>query len=341
MSSPAVALSSPRSAFELLQLGREVLQAEAAALQALVKRLPVEFADAVRLIGDGDGSVIVTGMGKAGLIAQKIAATFASTGTPAHFVHPAEAIHGDLGRIRREDLVLALSHSGETEEIVRILPSLVDQGVGIIAVTASERSQLGRAATVVLPLGSLQEACPHGLAPTTSTTLMLALGDALALTVSRCRGFGREDFARFHPGGSLGRKLSNVEHHMRPLAECRVASDALSVRHVLIQVSRPGRRSGAMMLVDDDQRLTGIFTDSDLSRLLEQRRDDALDHPIRDVMTHQPITVEHGTKLAAALHVMAQRKLSELPVLDPSGKPLGILDITDLVALMPAEGTSA
>jgi arabinose-5-phosphate isomerase len=327
----------PRSAFELLQLGRDVLQAEAAALQALVKRFPGEFAAAVELIHECSGCVIVTGMGKAGLIAQKIAATLASTGTPSHFVHPAEAIHGDLGRIHARDLVLALSHSGETEEIVRLLPSLADREIPLIAITASQQSQLGRAASVVLPLGPIREACPLGLAPTASTTAMLALGDALALVASRVKGFGREDFARYHPGGNLGRKLAKVEHHMRPLEECRLAEDTLTVRQVFIGVSRPGRRSGAVLLTDQHGKLTGIFTDSDLSRLLEQRRDMLLDGPIRDVMTHRPATVMIGTPLSAAVTLMAERKISELPVLDAQEKPLGLIDVTDLVGLLQAD----
>lgn len=337
MNGSAAAPLVPRSAFELLQLGRDVLQAEAAALQALVKRFPAEFAQAVELIHECTGCAIVTGMGKAGLIGQKIAATLASTGTPSHFVHPAEAIHGDLGRIHAKDLVLALSHSGETEEIVRLLPSLAERDIPLIAITASEHNQLGRAARVVLPLGPIREACPLGLAPTASTTAMLALGDALALVASRLKGFGREDFARCHPGGNLGRRLSKVEHHMRPLEECRLAQDTLTVREVFIGVSRPGRRSGAVLLVDQQGRLTGIFTDSDLSRLLEQRRDVLLDGPIRDVMTHRPAAVVMGTPLSAAVSLMAERKISELPVLDSQDKPTGLIDVTDLMGLLQAE----
>jgi arabinose-5-phosphate isomerase len=203
--------------------------------------------------------------------------------------------------------------------------------------TSRRTSPLGEAATVTLELGSIPEACPLGLAPTTSTTVMLALGDALALAASRLKGFGRQDFARYHPGGSLGRKLSRVEDHMRPLSSCRVASDALSVREVLVHVSRPGRRSGAVLLVDADQKLSGLFTDSDLSRLLEQRKDEQLDRPIWDVMTRSPSTIARGERLSAAVYLMSERKISELPVLDEAGKPLGIIDVTDLVELIPPE----
>ena len=199
---------------------------ESRALARVADRLDGEFCRAVELVHSCRGNVIVCGMGKAGLIGQKIMATLASTGTPSHCLHPAEAVHGDLGRVRRGDVVLMLSQSGETEEIVRLLPSLTEFGVPIVAITASAASSLGRAATVTIELGPLEEACALGLAPSTSTTAMLALGDALALVVSQMRRFSREDFARFHPAGSLGNKLSRVEHHARPLEQCRVSSDA-------------------------------------------------------------------------------------------------------------------
>jgi arabinose-5-phosphate isomerase len=285
--------------------------------------------------------VIVSGMGKAGLIGQKIMATLASTGTPSHCLHPAEAVHGDLGRIHADDVALILSQSGETEEVLRLLSPLAELGVPIIAMTGRADSTLGRAARVVLELGPLEEACPLGLAPSSSTTAMLAVGDALALVTSRMRNFGREDFARFHPAGSLGQKLSKVEHHMRPLAQCRVARDHQTVREVLVHVGVPGRRTGATMLVDARGKLSGIFTDSDLARLFEQRRDQRLDGPIRDVMTAQPLTVTVGAMMVDAVAVMAGRKISELPVIDASGQPVGLIDITDVVGLLPPEGVVA
>ena len=202
-------------------------------------------------------------------------ATLASTGTRSHFLHPAEAMHGDLGRLHPEDVALVLSQSGETEEIVRLLPSLVEFGVPIIAVTCRAECTLARAAAATIDLGPLEEACGLGLAPSTSTTAMLAVGDALALLVSRMRDFRREDFARFHPAGSLGRKLSKVEHCM-PVGPIRVASEGLTVRQVAT-LSVPGRRTGAIMLVDGSGRLSGVFTDSDLARLFENRRDHDLD----------------------------------------------------------------
>jgi arabinose-5-phosphate isomerase len=268
-------------------------------------------------------------------VGQKIMATLASTGTRSHYLHPAEAVHGDLGRVHHDDVMLILSQSGETEEIVRILPSLGELGVPILAVTARAQSKLGQAAAVVLELGPLDEACPLGLAPTTSTTAMLALGDALALVTSRMRNFAREDFARSHPAGSLGRKLSKVDHHLRALARCRVASEEKTVRQVFVDLSVPGRRTGAIMLVDGEGKLSGIFTDSDLARLFEHRREHALDRPIGEVMTARPVTVRMGTKMLDAVAAMAQRKISELPVVDAEGRPVGLIDVTDVVGLFP------
>lgn len=337
MSMEAAAVSDDLSPFEQLRFARQVILTESRALAHVAERLGRDFCQAVQLVFQCRGSVIVCGMGKAGLVGQKIMATLASTGTPSHGLHPAEAIHGDLGRVQRHDVVLMLSQSGETDEIVRLLPSLVELGVPIIAITANCESRLGRAASVTIELGPLEEACALGLAPSTSTTAMLAVGDALALVVSRMRGFGREDFARFHPGGSLGYKLSKVEQHMRPLKECRVAADSETVRQVLVGASMPGRRTGATMLVDAEGHLSGIFTDSDLARLFEHHRDGELDAPIRQVMTGNPLRVTLGTLMLEAVTIMAGRKISELPVVDLSGKPVGLIDITDIVALLPKE----
>lgn len=336
MSADALAVSASLTPLEQLRHGRQIIQQETQTLTQLAKRLDSRFCRAVELMFRCRGSVIVSGMGKAGLIGQKITATLASTGTRSHFLHPAEAVHGDLGRIHHDDVVLLLSQSGETEEIVRLLPSLADFGVPIIAVTSRTDSTLGRAATVVLELGPVEEACALGLAPSTSTTAMLALGDALALVTSRMRNFGREDFARFHPAGSLGRKLSKVEHYMRALDQCRVASDSKTVRQVFVDVSMPGRRTGAIMLVNPEGKLTGIFTDSDLARLFERRRDRELDEPICRVMTADPLTVPLGSRMVDAVALMARRKISELPVIDAEGKPAGLIDVTDVVAFLPA-----
>jgi arabinose-5-phosphate isomerase len=323
--------------FEQLRYGREILEQESRALAEVARRLGPEFSEAVQLLQACRGCVIVTGIGKAGLVGQKIMATLASTGTPAHFLHPAEAVHGDLGRVQPEDILLALSYSGETDEIVRLLPSFQQLGIPIVAITSSAESSLGRAARVVLSIGPVREACPLGLAPSTSTTVMLALGDALALVVSRMKRFGREDFARFHPAGALGRKLSRVEEQMRPLDQCRVASEGLSVREVFAAVSRPGRRTGAIMLVDAQGRLSGIFTDSDLARLFERKQDHQFDRPIAEVMTCQPLTISLHSRMSEAVSLMARRKISELPVVDAEGRPVGLIDITDIVGIMPDE----
>jgi arabinose-5-phosphate isomerase len=333
MSMEAASTSIQLSRFEQLRFGREIIRQEGEALTALAGRLHDEFCDAVELLFACQGNAIVTGMGKAGLVGQKIAATLASTGTNAHFLHPAEAIHGDLGRIHQNDLVLALSFSGESEEIVRLLPSFATMQTQLIAITGNSNNSLAQAADVVLELGPLREACPHGLAPSTSTTAMIAIGDALALVLSRMHQFAPEDFARFHPGGSLGRKLAKVEDAMRPLAECRVASELLSIREVFVMASRPGRRTGAIILTDEEGRLSGIFTDSDLAKLLETRRDSSLDEPIADLMTNNPATVVVGTRMRRAIEILGERRISELPVVNDQGKPVGLIDITDVVAI--------
>jgi arabinose-5-phosphate isomerase len=336
----AAATSGVLSPFEQLRFAREVILTESRALARVADRLDGEFCRAVQLIYECRGTVLVSGMGKAGLVGQKIMATLASTGTPSHFLHPAEAVHGDLGRVRPADVVLLLSQSGETDEIVRLLPSLAEFGVPLVAVTGRAASTLGRAATVTIELGPLEEACPLGLAPSTTTTAMLAVGDALALVASRMRHFGREDFARFHPAGSLGYKLSKVEQHARPLAQCRLAGEGQTVREVLVGTSVPGRRTGATMLVDAEGRLSGIFTDSDLARLFEHRREGDLDRPIRDVMTTDPLRVQAGLMMLDAVALMAGRKISELPVVDADGKPIGLIDITDVVALLPKDAAT-
>ena len=325
--------------FEQLRLARQIVRAEGRTLLALAERLGDEFCQAIGLLSTTRGSVIVSGMGKAGLVGQKIAATLASTGTRSHFVHPAEAIHGDLGRIHAEDVALVLSFSGQTEEVVRILPALAQLRVPVVAMTGQPRSPLAQAAAVTLDLGPIREACPHGLAPTASTTAMLALGDSLALVLSQLRNFTPVDFARFHPGGNLGRKLARVEEAMRPLAQCRVATQSQTLRETLVEQRRPGRRTGAIMITDDDEgRLSGIFTDSDLARLLEGKRDAAIDGPLSDVMTKSPSTVLVGQPLSQACDLLAQRKISELPVVDAAGKPVGMIDITDVLGIEPEAG---
>jgi len=325
---------------DILAHGRAILRAEGEAVLRAADGLDAAFSRAVRLVEGCTGSVVVTGIGKAGLVARKISATLASTGTPSHFLHPAEAMHGDLGALRRDDVMLALSQSGETEEIVRLLPHVAARGIAIVALTGRPDSALGRAARVVVPTGTVREACTLGLAPSTSTSLMLALGDALALVTSSLRQFTPEDFAARHPGGSLGRQLTLVEDAMRPLAECRIATGSDTVRAVFAR-PLPARRTGAVMIVDATGLLAGVFTDSDLARLFERRHDTALDEPISGVMTARPTTIPAGTRLRDAVAVLEARRLSELPVIDRAGRPVGLLDIVDLVGLVPPEALTA
>jgi len=325
---------------DILAHGRDILRAEGEAVLQAASALDGSFARAVRIIEGCTGSVVVTGIGKAGLVARKISATLASTGTPSHFLHPAEAMHGDLGMLRRDDVVLALSQSGETEEITRLLPHVAALRIPIVALTARPDSTLGRAADVVVATGSVREACGLGLAPSTSTSLMLALGDAVALVTCGLRRFTPEDFAARHPGGSLGRQLMLVEDAMRPIDTCRVAAADETVREVFAR-PLPARRTGAVMILTPEGAMAGIFTDSDLARLFERRLDAALDGAISAVMTRRPTTVPVGTRLRDAVAMLEARRLSELPVVDAAGRPVGLLDIVDLVGLVSPETLAA
>jgi arabinose-5-phosphate isomerase len=322
---------------EGLAFAREVLRVEAEALERVRERLGVSIARAADLVFRSPGSVIVTGMGKAGLVGQKLAATLASTGTRAFPLHPAEAVHGDLGRIRADDVVIALSQSGETEEVVRLLPALRRLEAVLVAITERAGSTLGRAADVCVALGPIEEACPLGLAPSASTTALMAVGDALALLVSRMRGFRAEDFLLYHPGGSLGRKLSRVEDVMRTGRQLRRAGPGQTVREVLVALAGPRRRTGAVLIEDDDGRLLGIFTDSDLARLFERRREADLDRPIGEVMTADPVQITVGASLAEAVDALKARKISELPVVDRGGRLVGLIDLTDVIGLVPPD----
>lgn len=323
------------SPFSRVRSAADVVRAEADALQRLAERIPADFSAAIDLLLGCRGSVIVTGIGKAGWIGQKLSASLASTGTPSHFLHPAEAIHGDFGRVGEDDVVLALSNSGETEELLRMLPVFEQRGIPVIAITGGTNNSLARGARLVLDYGNVREAGHLGLAPSTTTTAMLALGDALALVLSQVRAFTARDFARHHPGGALGRKLASVDELMRPIQQCRTARADETIREIYVRSSVSERRVGVILVVDDEGRLAGIFTDSDLARLLERRRDAALDGRICEVMTARPIAVTSGSRAAVAIEILAGRNISELPVLDAEGRPLGIIDITDVIGLLP------
>jgi arabinose-5-phosphate isomerase len=321
-----------------LAYAKEIVRAEAAALEKVAERLDDSFLQAVELMHACAGRIAITGTGKSADVGQKIAGTLNSTGTRAYVLDVTRAVHGDLGMLHPNDVVLALSHSGESEEVVRLLAPLRQMTTAIIGLTSSAGSTLATRADVAIVLGPLEEVCPLGLAPSTSTTAMIVVGDALAFVLTRLRDFTREDFARFHPAGSLGRKLLKVEAIMRQGDELRLASQQAPVREVFAQARRRGRRrTGAVILVDEDGKLAGLFTDSDLARLFEQRRDDALDRPIREVMTHQPITVVTGTRVIDAVDELSRRKISELPVVDAQGRPVGMVDITDLIGMVPVE----
>lgn len=323
------------TSLEQLRFARNVIRVEGQHLTRLAAQIDQRIVTAAEKLLSCKGSVIITGIGKAGIIGQKLSATLSSTGTRSHFLHSAEAVHGDLGKVQADDVVVLLSHSGKTDEVVRLLPALASQADSMIAITASASSPLGQAVDVAIEIGSTQEVCTLGLAPSTSTTAMLAVCDALALLTSELRGFTSNDFARYHPGGNLGLKLSTVDEVMRPIGQCRIATDSTSVRDVLVLNSKSGRRSGAVMLTDAEGRLSGIFTDSDLARLLERRRERALDGPIVDVMSSQVTRVQAGSKLADAIQILADRRISELPVTDADHRPVGLIDITDIVGLLP------
>jgi arabinose-5-phosphate isomerase len=324
-----------------LDYARQIIRAEAAALECVAGRLGDSFLRAVDLLeplsGSGWGRLAITGTGKSADIGQKLAGTFSSTGTRAYVLDATRAVHGDLGMLHPDDVVLALSHSGESEEIVRLLDPLRSLVRAIIGLTGSASSTLARRADVALVYGPLDEVCPLGLAPSASTTAMLAIGDALAFVLSRARDFGHDDFARFHPAGSLGKKLRRVESVMRTGSAVRLAEARETVREVLGRGARRGRRTGAVMLTDETGRLCGLFTDSDLARLIEDRRDEALDRPIAEVMTTQPRTLPVGARVGEALEMLQRHKFSELPVVDAAGRPVGLIDITDLIGMPHAD----
>jgi arabinose-5-phosphate isomerase len=319
-----------------LAYARQVLEVEARALGNLVGRVGKEFAEAARMFYRCKGSVITSGIGKAGIIARKISATLASTGTPSQFLHAAEAVHGDLGRVQPRDVVLILSYGGETAEVTRLLGQLEKMQVPIVAMTGNPDSTLARKARVLLWMGQIGEACPMGLAPTATTTAMLALGDALALTVLKMRQdagrFDREVFALYHPGGSLGRQLIPVQTVMRKGRDLPVARDNLTLRQALASLKAMRRRSGAVCLVDARGRLTGIFTDADLRRLLEAGGDAGLGRPIAEVMTRNPKFVRAADTADDAIRIINRYFIEELPVVDDRGRLVGLIDVQDLLA---------
>ncbi|HLL90628.1 MAG TPA: KpsF/GutQ family sugar-phosphate isomerase [Tepidisphaeraceae bacterium] len=320
---------------ELRQFARTVLEVEAAAVRAVAGAVDESFERAARLMLDCPGSVLVSGMGKAGHVARKVAATLASTGTPAHFLSPTDAVHGDLGAIRQGDIVVLLSGSGESDEILRLLSIVKKLGHPVVAITAGRTNSLGRFADVTIATGKIAEACPLGLAPSASTTAMLALGDALALTVMHLRKFTAEDFAVFHPAGQLGRKLVRVREAMtfRVGENLPIATEGMTVGQVLHERAKVKRPPGAVIVVDGGGKLSGLFTDGDLRRLVTDNDGTAVARPIDDVMTRNPKRIGADALASEAFAVMHQGRFDELPVVDEADRPVGLIDVQDLVVL--------
>lgn len=309
---------------------REVLRHYVRTLEGLLERLDDRFQRAVTEILSCKGQIVVTGMGKPGIIGQKISATFASYGTPSIFLHPAEALHGDLGRVRGQDVVLALSNSGETEEVLHLIPSLKKIGARLIAVTGNPESPLAHHAEIVLSIGPVTEACPMRLAPTASTLAMLALGDALATSVLKKRDFGPEEYALYHPAGSLGRALLKVGEIMRTGDANPTIDERRPAREAIVAITKA--RAGAVSIVDGEGRLVGILTDGDIRRRFQEGVEWSSEAVSR-VMTRSPKTTGADRLAAEALRIMKDHKVDELPVVDDSGKAVGMIDVQDLLAV--------
>ncbi len=324
-----------------LALAREVMRAEAEAVIRAADGLDERFERAVGLIvktANRGGNLVVSGMGKSGLIGAKISATIASVGAPSHVVHPAEAVHGDLGRITTKDCLLALSYSGTTAEVVALASIVRQDGIPIISITrGNAEAALDRMASVALSVGAVEEACPLSLAPTSSTTATLALGDALAMAASRRLSFTADDFAKRHPGGWLGELLKPVTEALRFRVgeNLSVAHEGLTVAEALAEAESSSRRPGAMVVVDARGRLTGLFTDSDLRRLVLSR-EDAMEAPIVDVMTRSPRTLPAHASVRDAMELVREVRADEIPVIDDAGRPVGVLDVQDLLAMRVA-----
>lgn len=313
----------------------EILDIEAAAIRNLRKHVGPSFLKAVQIIAACKGRVILTGMGKPGFIARKIAATMASTGTPSFYVHPAEAVHGDLGMITVQDVVIAISQSGESLEVVNLLPVLKKFGVPLIAMTSRKESTLAKNATIVLDLGVTKEACPLNLAPSASTTASLALGDALALCLSKLKKFKSEDFAVFHPGGNLGRRLMRVKDIMRTGKKNPVVVKGTTVEGALLKIT--SARAGSCTIVDSKGHLHGIFTDGDLRRHLRSSAaqsggKDILKVPVENLGTIHPKFIHQEKLVEEAYHTLKTAKIDELPVVDDAGRVVGLLDVQDILS---------
>ncbi len=321
-----------------LDYARGVIKSEAEAVMSVLPVVNDSFTKALDLIYNCRGSVIVSGMGKAGIIGEKISATLASTGTPSHFLHPAEAVHGDLGRLRENDVIIVLSNGGETAEVTRLVDLIkklsAKLNLKMIAITASEESTLGKYSDVVLCMGKLTEACPIRVAPSVSTTCMLAIGDSLALTVMKARNFGAEDYIRFHPGGSLGAQLMTVEQSMMFKAgeELPIVNLDITIKQMLEHTSKI-KRHGAVMVVDDAGKLAGIITDADIRRLITKQGSKAFEFKTADIMTAQCKRICVDALAAEATSLFHKFRIDELPVVDAQDRPIGMIDVQDIVTI--------
>ena len=317
-----------------LEYAKQVIETEAKAIKAVAEIVNGSFARAAEMIYNCSGSVIVSGIGKAGIIGQKISATLASTGTPSHFLHPAEAVHGDLGRLRKGDVVIVLSYGGETDEIIRLINLVKQLDIKLIAITGDGDSTLSKHSDVVLCMGKMAEACPLGVAPSVSTTCMLAVGDAIAFTVMKARNFGVEDYVRFHPGGSLGTKLMTVEQSMmfKPGEKLPIAKADDTIKQML-EKTGDVKRHGAVMIVDKNGRLAGIITDADLRRLMTKQGQAAFGVRVSDIMTANCKKVRVDALAAAATAIFHKYRIDELPVVDAEDRPVGMIDVQDIVMI--------
>lgn len=321
-------LSEEEKLAQGLKEAKEALQIEADAVLKLKEELDGSFKEAMEIIINCKGRVVFTGVGKTGLVAQKLAATFSSTGTSAFFVHAGEALHGDLGMIKSGDVVIAVSNSGETDEVINLIPSLRRIGVTLMALTGGVDSTLAGYADLVLKADVVTEACPHNLAPTASTTAAIALGDALAVALSSYYGFSPEDFALYHPGGSLGRKLlTKVKDVIKIREQNPSVSLDTTVREALFKMTKS--RMGSTSIVDSEGKLKGIITDGDIRRLLE-KSSDFIDHRVEDYMTEDPVSIAPDRLAAEALQIMEEKEINDLPVVE-DGKPVAMLNFQDLL----------
>jgi len=317
-----------------LDYARKVIKAEADAIASITPIVDDSFASACEMIYNCSGSCIVSGIGKAGIIGQKISATLASTGTPSHFLHPAEAVHGDLGRLRKSDIVIVLSYGGETDEVNRLINLVKQLEIKLITITGDSDSTLSKYADVVLCMGKMSEACPLGVAPSVTTSCMLAVGDALAFTVMKARNFSVEDYVRFHPGGSLGAKLMTVEQSMmfKRGEKLPIAQKTDTIKK-LLDKTNDVKRHGAVMVVDKAGKLAGIITDADLRRLITEHGQKVFEFKAGDIMTADCKRIRADALAAEATAIFHKYRIDELPVVDADDRPVGLIDVQDIVTI--------